>query len=261
MMIRVVLLSVVATALGAETRFDLVLQGAIDSELEPFLKVLQHKREIRIGAWTFWTGHIGKKSVVISRTEQGPINAAASTTIAIERFHPRAIINQGTAGAHNRKLKLYDVVVGEFTTDYSGIRTDHADEGKGTSLSRWRIKPHLLRVDNHAVTEFFRFPSAPHLVDAALQIQNPHGRVFRANIGSAYQFHREVDTIAWFHKVFGTDSEDMESAYAAGVATGYGTPFVAIRMISDLEWDHPQFEKIAGQYCAEFVLKFVQSLP
>lgn len=260
-MLRLLLSVIFAAHLFAETRFDLLLQGAVDNELQPFLSALRHKREVQVGAWTFWTGHIGKKAVVISRTEQGPINAVAATTVAIERFHPRAIINQGTAGAHNRKLKLYDIVVGEFTTDYSGIRTDHADEGKGTSLTRWRIKPHMLRLDNRNITEFFRFPGTVSMVEAAAQIPNPHGRVFKGNIGSAYQFHREIDTIAWFHKVFGTDSEDMESAYAAGVATGFGTPFVAIRMISDVEWDHPQFEKIAGQYCAEFVLKFAQSLP
>ncbi len=51
----------------------------------------------------------------------------------------------------------------------------------------------------------------------------------------------------------------MESAYAAGVAAGMSTRFVAIRMISDTEWGHPRLEQSAGEYCARFVLDLVSS--
>lgn len=252
---------VLALSAAGETRVDLLVQGAVDSELQPLLKALSHRREIHIGAWTFWTGHIGTKSIVISRTEQGPINAVAATTLAIGRFHPRAIVNQGTAGAHSRKLKLFDIVVGDFTTDYSAFQTEHADEGKGTSLARWKPKTHALRVERDTLTEYSRFPGDAVLATTAAATPYSRGKVYRGNIGSAYQFHREIDTIKWIHKTFGTDSEDMESAYAAGVAVGFKTPFLAIRIISDVEWEHPQFERIAGEYCAEFVLSFLQRLP
>ena len=71
------LLGVSATA--ATKKFDLLVQGAADSELQPLLKALEHKRQINLGAWSFWTGNIGKKSVVVSRTEMGPLNATLST--------------------------------------------------------------------------------------------------------------------------------------------------------------------------------------
>jgi nucleoside phosphorylase len=53
----------------------------------------------------------------------------------------------------------------------------------------------------------------------------------------------------------------MESAFVAGAATVLGVPWVAIRIVSDSEYHHPTFERIAGQYCAEFVLEMVRSLP
>ena len=83
----------------------------------------------------------------------------------------------------------------------------------------------------------------------------------RGNIGSGYEYNRELDMIAWLHKTYGTDSEDMESAYANGAATGLNTPFLAVRIISDSEYNHPVFERIAGQYCAEFVLELIWALP
>ena len=48
---------------------DLLIQGAVDSELAPLLAALRDKKEVHVAAWTFWTGQIGSKSVVISRTE------------------------------------------------------------------------------------------------------------------------------------------------------------------------------------------------
>jgi adenosylhomocysteine nucleosidase len=94
-----------------------------------------------------------------------------------------------------------------------------------------------------------------------MQLKNPRGRVKRGVIGSAFQYNREIDMLKALRGVFGTDTEDMESAYAAGAALALSTPLVAIRMISDSEFHHPTFERIAGQYCAEFVLQLVRQLP
>ena len=239
---------------------DLLIQGALDSELGPLTSALQDKQEKRIGAWTFWTGRIGAKSVVISRTEMGPINAAAATALAIMEFHPKAIINQGTAGAHNPKLQLWDIVVSEKTTDYGAFGSSHGDEGTGIDPARWKPFMHQLRIDNRELTKFAAFPADAALVEAALAAKYERGKVVKGNIGSAFEYNRELDRIKWVFQTYGTDTEDMESAFAGGVATGMKVPFVAIRIISDSEWHHPTFEKIAGEYCAQFVLDFVKSM-
>ena len=77
---------------------DIVVQGAVDTELQPLLGALDRKEQVQIAAWTFWRGWAGK-TVVVSRTEVGPVNASTATTLAIVNFRPRLIINQGTAGA------------------------------------------------------------------------------------------------------------------------------------------------------------------
>src|SRR5262247_1992129 len=116
---------------------DIVVQGAIDSELQPLLAALEGKEQIQIAAWTFWRGRIGAKRVVVSRTEVGPINAVAATTLAVVNFKPKLIINQGTAGANDPELKVFDIVVGEATVDYGAFRSSHADAGQGIDMSRW----------------------------------------------------------------------------------------------------------------------------
>jgi adenosylhomocysteine nucleosidase len=245
----------------AEDPAELLIQGALDVELQPLIAALEGRRETQLSSWTFWEGRIGARRVVVSRTEVGPINAVASTVLGIEHYKPALVINQGTAGAHNPGLKLYDVVVGERTVDYSAYSSPHADAGSGVHVERWKPEPHNLHLDGKQVTSFPKFSGDARTMDAAMAIRNPRGRVIRGTIGSAYQYNRELDMIAGVRARYGTDSEDMESAFAHGAAIGLRTRFLAIRMISDSEYSHPKFERITGQYCAEFVVDLIRKLP
>lgn len=239
---------------------DLLVQGAIEPELAPLLAALQGKQEVHIAAWTFWTGRIGAKSVVISRTEVGPINAAAATALGIDHFHPAAIINQGTSGAINPDLALWDTVIGEKTTDYGAFRAQHGDLGTGADPTRWTPLVHNLRLDGVKLTAFPTFPGDPQLMAAALRVKYERGKVRTGNIGSAFQYNRELDRIQWLRRTYGIDTEDMESAFAAGVAAGMNVPFLAVRIVSDSEWSHPAFEKLAGQYCAQFTADMIRAM-
>ncbi len=67
---------------------DIVVQGAVDTELQPLLAALEGREQIQIAAWTFWRGRIAGKTVVVSRTEVGPVNASTATTLAIVNFRP-----------------------------------------------------------------------------------------------------------------------------------------------------------------------------
>ena len=51
--------------------------------------------------------------VVVSKTRIGEINSAIATTLAIEHYHPRMILNQGTAGALVDWLNTGDIVIGK----------------------------------------------------------------------------------------------------------------------------------------------------
>jgi adenosylhomocysteine nucleosidase len=239
---------------------DIVVQGAVDTELQPLLAALEGKEQIQIAAWTFWRGRIAGKTVVVSRTEVGPVNASTATTLAIVNFRPGLIINQGTAGAAVADLKLFDIVVGEAAVDYGAFRSTHADAGAGVDLSRWTPMPHRLRLDGKERVAFDRFPGAPAAIGAALKVPNPRGRVLKGIVGTAFEFNREVDRLVWMNRVYGVVSEDMESAYAAGTAAGFRTPFVAIRIISDSDFLGTEFQPVAGEYCAAFVLELIRLL-
>jgi adenosylhomocysteine nucleosidase len=234
---------------------DIVIQGAMDSELQPLLAALEDREQIQIAAWTFWRGRLGGLRVVVSRTEGGPINAAAATTLAIVNFRPRFIINQGTAGANDPELKLFDIVVGEATVDYGAFRSSRAEAGAGIDQARWTPAPHRLRL-----VVFKNFPGDGEMIAVTLATPYSRGRLVKGIIGSAFEFNKELDRLSWVRKTYGAISEDMESAFAAGVAMGFGTRFVAIRIISDSPYNAPDVVPAAGEYCAAFVVDVVKRL-
>ena len=75
--------------------------------------------------------------VIISRTEVGLANAAASTTLAIEHFKPGYIINQGTSGGHDPALVRGDIVIGESSFNMGSYKMDYAAKGQGIEPTRW----------------------------------------------------------------------------------------------------------------------------
>lgn len=58
-------------------------------------------------------------------------NSAAATAVAIEKYKPIAIINQGTSGGHNPELNVFDIVLGERTTNIGSLKTTHMEDEQG----------------------------------------------------------------------------------------------------------------------------------
>jgi adenosylhomocysteine nucleosidase len=249
-----------APAPGGDGGVDVVVQGAVDSELQPLLAALEGRQTIQIAAWTFWRGRIGAKDVVVSRTEVGPINAVAATTLAIERFRPRLVLNQGTAGATDPDLRVFDIIIGDGSVDYGAFRSAPRGAGAGVDLSGWRPMPHRLRLDGGERVAFPVFAGDARALQVALETPYARGRLVKGVIGSAFEFNLEIDRLAWIRRTHGAVSEDMESAFAAGTAAGFGTPFLAIRIISDSEFRAAEFQPIAGEHCAAFVLDVLKRL-
>ena len=58
-------------------------------------------------------------------------NAAAATALAIERFAPCAVLNQGTSGGHAPDLHTGDLVIGETVVNLGAWRTPDRPRGAG----------------------------------------------------------------------------------------------------------------------------------
>ncbi|MGI9860892.1 stalk domain-containing protein [Moorella naiadis] len=247
-------------AMAASPR-PVVVQGAMNLEMQNLVAALEDPVEVTYGGWTFWQGSINGLPVVVSRTEVGMTNAAAATLLAIEKFHPRAIINQGTSGGHDPSLHRFDIVLGQKAINFGKFKSNHRDYGQGIAPESWVPEDVKLRLDGKEVS-FHGFPGDPELIKIAQSVAGTyqHGRIVAGVIGTADEWNRELDRIKWVHEKFGTSVEEMETASAAQVARAYNIPFLGIRILSNSEPQNEGWDPKAGAYCQEYVLQVIKAL-
>ena len=246
-------------AMDNSCRQPILIQGAMNSEINLMIEALNNPQEETINGWTFWQGTIQGYPVIVSRTLKGMTNAAVATTLGLERFHPKLIISQGTSGGHDPALYRFDIVLGEKIINYSTFKTKHRDMGQGIELADWELAPVELRLaEKYENFDYFISDSA--LIDIAKNVSYSHGLVTVGVISTSNQWNREIDFIKMLHERYGTSVEEMESASVAQVAKAYNIPILAIRVLSDSELNNQGFERIAGQYCQEYTVDVIKAI-
>ncbi len=246
--------------LSVQAKVDLLIAAATEAELGPVRAKMGDVKETTLASWTFWSGTLAGKSVVLARTEGDPLNAVAAVTLGIRKFDPALVLSYGIARPHDLTLKAEDVVVSEKFVAFDGFISGHRGLGEGTRLSDWKKLPHAPISSGEVETYAESFPAGETAKTAALGLETGGGgRVVAGVLGSAHQVNREADRVAWLRATWGTSCEDFESAHVAVTAKLFGVPAAGIRVISPA--DASGIETAAAQtQAAELVLKWVEVL-
>lgn len=236
----------------------IIIQGALPIETERLAAKLDHPTTETIGGWKFWKGTYAGYPVIISKTRMGMSNSAAATAIAIERYDPIAIINQGTAGGHDPKLKVYDIVIGQYTTNISTVKTPFRERGKGSNALEWNEAFDVLPDDESDPEPIGirKFAGNLDLITAAqkAKIRYNKGQIVEGTIGSADVWNNELDRIAFINKTYGTVAEEMEGASVAQIAQQFNVPFLGIRVISNNITNGGQYDGGTGAAAQDYAL-------
>lgn len=216
---------------GAEP-VDLLLIAADDATLQPLLTKVTAVQIETHAAWTFWTGKLAGKSVVLARSEGDPLNAVAVTTLAIRLHPPRLVAVYGTARAHDPALQPGDVVVSRAFAAFDGMVSPITAPEGGSKPLAWSKLAHPLMTAGERETYTDNFPADASASAIALKLPPVRGRVVAGVLGSSNQVNREVDRIAWLRTQWQTSTEDGESAHVAGCAALLGVPVVGFRVVA-----------------------------
>jgi adenosylhomocysteine nucleosidase len=242
-----------------------VVQGAMDVEVTRLAGALGNVMEEKVRGWTFWSGTLDGHPVVISKTLKGMSNAAAATALAAERYHPVAIINQGTAGGHQPDLHVYDIVIGTYAVNLGSFKTGYRARGQGSNFAAWTPLD-LMRTEGSAgedpnARSMRRFHGDEGLLAAARSVRGLYrkGRVIEGVIGSSEIWNSEIDRIQHFHDLFGTTAEEMETASAAQIAGLFQIPFLGIRVLSNNITNGGTYDARTGEACQEYVYDVVKA--
>ena len=242
-----------------------VVQGAMDVEVQRLVGALENAKEEKVRGWTFWRGTVAGYPVVVSKTLKGMSNAAAATALAAQLYHPAAIINQGTSGGHQPDLHVYDIVLGTQAVNLGSFKTGYRPRGKGSALAEW-VPLDLNRGEGSAgenpeAHRMRQFSGDEGLLAAARSVSAAYqkGRVVEGVIGSADVWNSEIDRIDRFHEQYGTAVEEMETASAAQIAALFEVPFLGIRVLSNNITNDGKYDPRTGEACQDYVVDVVKA--
>ena len=243
------------------SRRPILIEGAMNTETEVLIRALKNPVAYRELNYLFVAGTYKNYPVVIVRTEIGVANAAASTALAIKKFNPCAVINQGTAGGHDSALKIGDIVIGERSFDHTAFRSAYSAAGAGIDLTK---QENLGTYAYDAATKDFQayteFSPDPTLFNIAFKVadENKNFNVVSGVIGTGNTWLECVDYINFLHKKYGSSCEEMETNPAAQICQNAGVPFIGIRVLSDNVTNSREYVPETAKICQDFVLLVVE---
>lgn len=245
----------------------IMIQGPMPIEAEYFAGLLENVRVEKAGHATFYLGDLNGFPIVVAQTGKGLENTAAATAIGIERYHPQAIINQGTSGGHDPALKVGDIVLGKRSVNSSNFKTPFRNRGEGSAPLNWlpmdllASKGSAGEGDSAKKSQRIRYYLGDtNLLNAAHRVKSTYtrGKIVEGTIASGNFWNNELDRIAWLHKEFGTSSEEMETSAAAQVAHSYGVAFLGIRILSNNLTNGGHYDPSTAKDCQHFVVQVVK---
>jgi adenosylhomocysteine nucleosidase len=236
--------------------------SAFPAELRPLARAVEVRERVEVDGHPFYTGELAGLRVVLSQTNIGMLNAAATTESMLANFDVAAIVFSGVAGSPHR---IGDVTVPlEFEESSSSLV--FAADPQLVTLAR-KLKTVKLE----------RCTSLPATGEQVCMRHRP--RIFvggRGESGDPFggtPFPCQMDN----HDVFGCDvanlaasaprakavpdpvAQDMETAAVARVAQARGIPWVAFRGVSDGAGDPLDLPGFPTQFFAYYDLAAVNS--
>jgi len=232
--------------------------GAYGEEITLILNKVENKKESTIAGLHFTEGTLNGRKVVVALTGIGKVNAAITTTLVIQYFHPTELLFSGIAGGVNPTLSPGDLVIGKKLAyhDY------------GTLADSMKLDP----TRNPVTTKNnpLYFPCDDTLIALAEKVSRglvlekpvegrPAPRIVSGIIvtGDVFISSRTATRRLWQN--MNAEATDMESAAVAQTCWQQGVPFIVIRSLSDAadseaEKDIARFYRAAAHNAAMLVM-------
>jgi adenosylhomocysteine nucleosidase len=246
----------------------IVILGAFGEEIDLLQEKLAEKQVDTIQSVLFAKGKLHQKQVVIALTGIGKVNAAMTTTLAIEHYRPQQIIFTGIAGGINPALRPGDIVIAEKTVqyDYARITSQQLTYRPTRNPFTGAENPMFFPADSLLM----------HIAQLAgkqtkFQIANTSAGkrtpvIVKGTVVTGDLFVASADKKKVLEKDLKADATEMEGAAVAQVCWQFRIPCLVIRSISDTAdesaaVDMKTFLTTAATNSATLVTEIVRQLP
>lgn len=227
----------------------ILIQGAMQIEIENIISKIKNKEIRKFCGITFYEGLINYVPVVVQKTGIGIINTAMATTIGINNYDPKLIINQGCAGACNKGLHTGDIIIGENCININSNKTPNLKDNEGSNSLKWELYNFYEDEENYSQSKndnkeieeknrqklntYKKVSSDKYLIGELRKYFENNNNVYYGTLGSGDIWDNENDRINLLNRKYNILSEDMETIAAYIVCEKLNVPKIGIRMISN----------------------------
>lgn len=231
----------------------IIIEGAMkDFETKYLIDQLTEPEYNVVGHWEFVKGMYNGCCLVICTTQIGVENAAAATVLAIEKYKPCAIINQGTAGGYPKDLHTLDIVLATKTFSLDAAITVERLKERGMDYKSMFLDMVSANGGVYHKPDELLLQCARNAKDGYTR-----GKVVEGLISTSVMWNMNVESIMEYHEKYGILAEEMEADAVAHICGVYKVPFLCVRILSNSEVNNEPYNPKAGKYCQEFVLDIV----
>jgi adenosylhomocysteine nucleosidase len=230
----VIILILNCTSSFGQTPVTAIL-GAFPPEMNILQEQIQQKKDTVIQQVLFTRGLLNGRRVVLAQTGMGKVNAAMTTTLMLEHFHPHELLFTGIAGGVDPDLSPGDLVIGTAVTynDYGTLTPDSIQHRATHNPFTLQQNPLFFTCDPglvqtaRSVSKQVAFEKIndrnggrlPTIVAGIIVT----GDVFVASLPATQKFHRQL----------GAEATEMEGAAIGQICWQQRVPFLVIRSLSD----------------------------
>lgn len=222
-------------------------------------KDLRHEIRPRPGEElkTIFEGGLHGKTVIVTHSGVGKVNAAHSATLILENYDIDLMILYGIGGAYAGCARIGDVVV--------AVSENYGEEGVVTQEGWNSLEFMGFPFVSHEREYYNTFPLDGELVRYALKTLKDHGfSVSSGNFVTVSQVSGTRNSGNILRERFHGICENTEGAAAAHICTLYEKPLLEIRGISNIiedrdkeAWNIPG----ASSRCCKAVIELIRRMP
>ncbi len=185
---------------------------AIKEECKKFIKKIKNKKYLYIKNKKIILGYINKKKIVFIKSGIGKVFSSIATTLIIQNFKIKYIINIGTSGSLKKKINYLDIIIANKIKYHDVNITSF-----GYKLGQIPKTPKYFKINKKIITK----------IKKKINKKNIH----IGEIISGDKFIKNYKkTKIFFPKSL---SVDMESASIAQTCWFFKKKFLCIKIISD----------------------------
>jgi adenosylhomocysteine nucleosidase len=225
----------------------------MEVEIRHILTQMENAKITRLGGIDFHRGLLADKPIVLALCGVGKVNAAHAASMMTTHFEIDCMINVGVAGGIGPNIGIGDVVISSRLVQHD---FDISASGSGYLAGQMPGNDDLFWQADKSLADAAKAAAAEVLAS---------NRVHLGPVATGDQFINQSEVKAKIWDLFAPLCVEMEGAAMAQICAIAGTPFVAIRAISDkadgeAHEDFPTFVEEMASISSAIVIKMLMRL-